>query len=258
VNRIILIASVALVSLSACSSDKLKVADTTTTVKTRSNTTTAVADTSAPETTTEAAQTTEASDTSAPDTTDAPETTEPATTDAPETTEAETSPPETTDAPTTDAPTTSALEGTHANPFKGGELLSNDNYNPIVFTGPIELVSEDVVHAANQYNDPAPTGQAYVRFKLDATYIGAGTGTYFDFYDVGVVGSKGKIYKQASVSDSSDNKDLHTLGDAPDVISGGTLEGYLYYLVDTDDTALLVISKAGDGTNTFIELGPST
>jgi hypothetical protein len=251
VNRTIIIASLAFVSLAACSSDKLRVADTTTTLKARSTTTAEAVDTSAPDTT-KASDTTQASETSAPDTTEAP-----ATTDAPETTEAETSAPETTDAPTTEAPTTTAVQGTHANPFRGGQALSTDKYNPIVFTGPLELVSDDALHAANPYNDPAPAGQAYVRFKMSATYIGPDTGNYFDFYEVGVVGSKGKIYTQATVTDSSTNGDLEVLNDAPEVITGGTLEGYLYFLVDTDDTALLVISKSADG-NTFIDLSPST
>lgn len=148
-------------------------------------------------------------------------------------------------------PTTTIEEpGSRDNPLSPNFLTYGD-YDPVTL-GSLEPVDFSAIEAANRFNDAPPAGQIYVRYKVTATYNGTSTGAYFDFaFNLGLVGDKGKIYEPAFVSDSDGT--LDALSDQPDVIAGGTMSGYLYYLIDADDTNILVVNENSDG-NVFIDI----
>lgn len=151
-------------------------------------------------------------------------------------------------------PTTTpkAEEGSRDNPLDSSFLTYGD-YDPVNF-GFLELVDFATIESSNRFNEEPPPGQVYVRFRVTATYNGTETGSYYDFaFNLGLVGDKGKIYETAFIADSDGT--LETLSDQPDVISGGVMEGYLYYLIDSDDTDILVVNENSDG-NVFIDITP--
>lgn len=158
-------------------------------------------------------------------------------------------------APTSAAPTTTmsaAKKGTRSNPFISTDLPSFEDYKPFALGG-IEPVDFAVILKANVFNTPPAAGQMYVRVAVAATYTGPDRGTAFDLlFSVGIAGDKSKAYRATSVADS--HHILNILSDQPDVISGGSLIGYLYYLVDSDDANFLGVLSGPVGTQ-FVEIG---
>jgi hypothetical protein len=148
--------------------------------------------------------------------------------------------------------TTAPEEGTRAHPYAVGSVLTSDSYSSIVF-GPVELVNPADVHKANQFNDALPAGQAYVRVHVEATYSGADKGTPYDFTRIGLAGDNGKIYTSAFISDSHNVLDLIT--DQPDVLSGGTMSGNVYYVVDIGDANFLMVEQGANRT-VFVDVSP--
>jgi hypothetical protein len=119
---------------------------------------------------------------------------------------------------------------------------------------PVEVVDPALIHSANQFNDEAAPGQTYARIFVSAIYAGAAKGESYEFrYGFGLAGDKGKIYDAASVSDT--HNVLSDISDSPDVLAGGELAGFIYYLVDTDDTNFLVVASGSDGLQ-FIDVSP--
>ena len=159
------------------------------------------------------------------------------------------------DATTTVATTAPPEKGSRTNPFSivNSSLSLGTDWNPIAFEA-VEDVSPSLVHKANQFNDDAPAGQKYVRFHVEATYVGSdkGTGSSLDTA-LNLVGDKGKIYESPFLSDS--HNVLLALTDQPDVIDGGKVSGFIYRLVDADDANLLIILDASSGTQ-FIDITP--
>jgi hypothetical protein len=154
--------------------------------------------------------------------------------------------------------TTAPKQGTRANPFPGvGLQLSTDGspeWNAVTLAH-LEQVDAAVIHAANQFNDPPPTGQQYMRIYFDGTYAGTDVGRGGEVgYDIKLTGDKHKLYDQAFVSDSH-NK-LGLLNDAADVTAGGELQGYVYYLVDSDDANVLVAYRLSPSSIAYITPAP--
>jgi hypothetical protein len=142
--------------------------------------------------------------------------------------------------PTTAAP----KEGTRTNPLSGA-ALTGSIVETLSITG---LAPGDwgAIFSANRFNDPAPEGQFYAKL----TYTAKAKSTITEpvsHFDIAcdLVGTKGKVYEQSFLSDSSDDGALHLLSDQPDIVGGGSMSGDVYYLVDLDDTGLLALC---DGT----------
>lgn len=167
--------------------------------------------------------------------------------------------PPSTPAPT-EPPTTPAVpaKGTVANPFTSADMLKFGDYSPVVVTV-IEPVTDAQVKKGNQFNDPAPAGQMYVRIGLTVTYTGT---TKSDggllSTQVNLVGMKGKLYERTFVSGGSGGAgdDLKIFSDEPDVITGGKITGFIYYLADSDDaTFLAAFNSPSDGSVQFVKPG---
>ena len=165
-----------------------------------------------------------------------------------QTTEAQTTQAPTTEAPTTEAPTTTIegqTAGGRANPITDLSSLSVVDYRNVEL-GPLETPTFPLIKNENGFNKVPQAGQTYARFKVTATYVGQGTGTYSDFYfTCSLVGDKGTIYKPVAVADTGTGE-LQDLRAQPDVLSGGTMSGYVYYLIDSDDERILVMVESGD------------
>ena len=148
--------------------------------------------------------------------------------------------------------TTIAARGTRDNPFSPTALTYGDWSDISIL--PVEMVDAALIHSANQFNDDAGPGQSYARIQVSGIYAGTEKGTSSDFrYGFGLAGDKGKVYDAASVSDSHNL--LSEISDSPDVLAGGALTGFIYYLVDVDDTNFLVVTTGSDGLQ-FIDVSP--
>jgi hypothetical protein len=143
------------------------------------------------------------------------------------------------------APTTTTIEeGSRGNPFPGTTLTMGDW--DTVSIGFIEDVDPALIRDANQFNDELLDGQKFVRIPVSAHWSGIDVGSPLQLsWTVNLAGDKGKIYEEASVSDSRDV--LAQLGDQPDVLEGGAVTGFVYYRVDVDDANLLIVVDSSDG-----------
>lgn len=167
--------------------------------------------------------------------------------------------PPSTPAPT-ETPTTPAApaKGTVANPFTSADMLKFGDYSPVVVTV-IEPVTDAQVKKGNQFNDPAPAGQVYVRIGLMVTYTGTTKSDGGELStQIDLVGTKGKLYERTFVSGGSGGAgdDLKIFSDEPDVITGGKITGFIYYLADSDDGSFLAaFNSSEDGSVQFVKPG---
>jgi hypothetical protein len=179
-----------------------------------------------------------------------PKTTVPRTT-VPETTVPKTTIPRTTvprTTPPTTVPAPAPKEGTRTNPFDlradapdGSDMLSSATYSTLVILN-MRPVDPAAIHQANQFNDEAPAGKYYAALTFAATVDPAITEPVSGSelaYSCSIVGDKGRVYDNEFVSDMDGALVLIT--DQPDAIGGGSLTGDVLYLVDADDTNLLVL-----------------
>jgi len=161
------------------------------------------------------------------------ETTAPATTEAPATTAAATTTeePTTTRAPTTTAAptTTQPAVGTRENPVPLGTPIPADQWTYLV-TG-FEPAVDPILMEINQFNEPAPPGQQYIRVRLRATYNGDGPGSPL-FLTINLVSPTGTTY--AAVDPCCDPQ-VQQLTDQPETFAGGSVEGWIYYVVPNED-----------------------
>jgi hypothetical protein len=146
--------------------------------------------------------------------------------------------------------TTTTKKGTRGNPYGATDLLTFGDYNPFVLFS-IDPEDYSTIKAANQFNTVPPVGQFYLRVGVTAMYTGDTTGKYGDIaFSLGIVGNEAKIYKPVFLS----GDELQSLQSQPDVIRGGSITGFLYYLVDTADANFLAVIQGSSGTQ-FITVG---
>lgn len=92
-----------------------------------------------------------------------------------------------------------------------------------------------------------------MKLSVLGTYTGTGSGSSSDIrFNLKIAGDKSKVYEAATVSDSRNV--LSLLSDQPDVIQGGSMAGYIYYLVDADDANFLAVVDGTDGPQ-FAKIG---
>ncbi len=93
-----------------------------------------------------------------------------------------------------------------------------------------------------------------MRVFFNGTYAGTEVGRGAQVgYEIKLTGDKHKLYDEAFVADSHDK--LNSLNDAADVTTGGVLQGYVYYLVDSDDANILV-AYGSFGTPEYVTPAP--
>ena len=107
----------------------------------------------------------------------------------------------------------------------------------ITFTGYNSDATAKVL-ALNPFNRLPPDGSTYVEVALSATYGGEGSGRPRTIR-ANVVGLSGVTYQSASVSGGSGGQS-DDIAQAAETFKGGTVQGSIYYIVKTEDTATLV------------------
>lgn len=171
-----------------------------------------------------------------------------ATTSAPSTTKqlvATTAQPATTKRTTTTVrrtTTTVAGIGTRDNPIPA-------NLVPLGAGGDFDMLitgyetGVDVV-AFNQFNIPPGAGEQYVRVRVKLTYTGEGTASPI-FFGLNMVGQSGRTYQPATSIAGGSGGDPAELTDQPETFNGGSVEGWVYYLVDDADAVDPLVFPTG-------------
>lgn len=124
-------------------------------------------------------------------------------------------------------------------PIKTSQSITVESYSSGTYTATLEVTSVfrgqsawAAIRDKNQFNDPAPAGKEYVLASIKATVDSVSTdgSVSISKYDFTAFSDSNAEYKAASVVVPSPE----LTGSA---YSGGTLEGFVVFLVDETDTA---------------------
>ena len=109
------------------------------------------------------------------------------------------------------------------------------------------------VARSNRFNDPAPPDHTYVSITATATYNGPDIGTPWLDLDWNALGLQtGVLYEECGVVFDGE------LGDAPDVVGGGTVSGHVCFTVPADQVDSLMIAVSSDyGAPIHLSLSPT-
>lgn len=154
------------------------------------------------------------------------------TTEKPTTTTSE-EPTTTTELVTT---TTVPAFGTRDNPIPLGiKVPAGDwGYTAVGF----EVGVDPFLQEVNQFNTPAPAGAVAVRVRILAEYSGEGTGSPRGI-SVNLVGASGKTYGPSSPCCAGE---IDALDDQAETFASGSVEGWIYYNISTDDATGKVLA----------------
>lgn len=156
--------------------------------------------------------------------------------------------------PTTERPTTTTAPpvGTLENPIPAGTPVpANDwTFTMIGFEGEVD----GSVAAANQFNDSAPDGSQWVRMRIRATYEGEGSGSPTFALRFNLAGQSGATYSEGLVASGS-GADPGRLSDQPETYPGGTVEGWVYYVISDADAGAPILGFAPNITYTDVPGG---
>lgn len=136
----------------------------------------------------------------------------------------------------TPAPTPSPAVGTRSNPFPVGTKASNSTWAVTVNSTNFDAWS--VVQAANEFNDPPPSGSQDVMSNLTISYLGPGSTTLTDLItNLGTVGQSNVEFtsfgNDCGVLPSPREIDFNTL------FSGATIQLNLCWQVPSSDVPSL-------------------
>ena len=156
--------------------------------------------------------------------------------------------PTATPSPTaTPTPTPAPRLGTRENPIPLQTVVEFGDWE-ITVTGFVPDAFE-LIAAADIYglHEKPPPGQQYVFVEVMGTYKGSAFGkmsTDFGFY---VVGDTNRIYDRGFVFE------VNTLRDQPSVLSEGSVEGYVPFVVPSEeiDSLLLLVVQGSQGIHTL-------
>jgi hypothetical protein len=139
-------------------------------------------------------------------------------------------------------PTTTTVpvpeQGSRENPFSNSAPLTTDDFDFSV--GPLTAAS--IGELDDYYRDDADVarpGSALYKALVTVNYHGDETMSSYDIdFSLHLTGQKGLIYDTASIIDF-DDRGLGLLSDQPEVLSGGTMQGVIYFVADADDANFL-------------------
>ncbi|WP_127131507.1 hypothetical protein [Georgenia sp. SYP-B2076] len=156
-------------------------------------------------------------------------------------------PPATADSAVAPAPAPAdGDEGTRANPFVIGDVVSSEDWE-VVLGQPREALAE--IQAENRFNDPPADGMAFWIVPVSATYTGAESGTAWLDLRVAFVGSDSRTYSDScGVIPGS-------LTDVDELYTGGVAEGNVCVAVPSGADGLWTLS-AGWGDPVFFTAAP--
>lgn len=126
-------------------------------------------------------------------------------------------------ATTTAAP--AAAVGTRENPIPLGLPIPANPWTYTV-TG-FETSVDGLIMNINEFNEPAPPDHQYVRVRIRASYDGSGVGNPL-FVTINLVDGSGTTYAPVSPCCPPE---IGQLTDQPETFAGGSIEGWLYYVV---------------------------
>lgn len=125
--------------------------------------------------------------------------------------------------------TTAAGLGTRENPIPvGQEARVGDWVVKVVGFTPDAW---PLIQKENEFNDPPEENQQYVLIKLEATYAGEESGTFWVDMSYHFLGSKGNTFDTASVVAPDE------ISDTGEAFAGAHISGNLVFAVDSDQIA---------------------
>ena len=149
----------------------------------------------------------------------------------------------------------SAALGTRDNPLAVGTTIEMGDWTLSVTE--VSLDATDAVMGENEFNDPPVDGRQFVMFNVDATYVGAESGTAWLDFGWGIVGSAGNTFGGGSMDDYCGVIPA-PLDDTGETFPDGTVSGNVCISADTDqlDGATIRIEESFsfDDTRAFFAL----
>ena len=149
----------------------------------------------------------------------------------------------------------SAALGTRDNPLAVGTTIEMGDWTLSVTE--VSLDATDAVMGENEFNDPPVDGRQFVMFNVDATYVGAESGTAWLDFGWGIVGSAGNTFGGGSMDDYC-GVIPSPLDDTGETFPDGTVSGNVCISADTDqlDGATIRIEESFsfDDTRAFFAL----
>jgi hypothetical protein len=141
-------------------------------------------------------------------------------------------------APVNNAPATTApAVGTHVeHPLPKGVAIPASPWRFTIVDFDADATPE--VLSFSPSNRTPPSGEHYVALRVRADYVGAGMGSPHLAPSIDLIGLLHVSYRPASVA-SGAGGDAGELQDSASVPSGGSTEGWIYYLVSDEDGGLV-------------------
>lgn len=133
-------------------------------------------------------------------------------------------------------------KGTFKDPFVFGTPVGTDDLAVTLGAVEVDGVTE-AVKAANEFNEDAPAGTAYVRVPVTLTNTGTEKVTPWLAVTVTLVAQTGESFDNVLLAEGS-GASLGSLTDVADLYEGGTGTGYLYFAVDPAALPTMVFNVA--------------
>ncbi len=140
--------------------------------------------------------------------------------------------------------------GTRENPLPLGTTAKVGDWEITVAS--VNLLANDAVAQANQFNSPPVAGSQYVMAALTAKYVGADSGTFWTDMSAKFIGSAGNTFDQGG---SSYAVVPTPITDTGETFPGASVSGNLVFEVPSDQVEggalILEESISFDDTRTF-------
>ncbi len=145
--------------------------------------------------------------------------------------------------------------GTRDNPLAVGTTIEMGDWTLSVTE--VSLDATDAVMGENEFNDPPVDGRQFVMFNVDATYVGAESGTAWLDFGWGIVGSAGNTFGGGSMDDYC-GVIPSPLDDTGETFPDGAVSGNVCISADSDQlegaTIRIEESFSFDDTRAFFAL----
>ena len=149
----------------------------------------------------------------------------------------------------------SAALGTRDNPLEVGTVIEMGDWTLSVTE--VSLDATDAVMGENEFNDPPVDGRQFVMFNVEATYVGAESGTAWLDFGWGIVGSAGNTFGGGSMDDYCGVIPT-PLDDTGETFPDGSVSGNVCISADSDQlegaTIRIEESFSFDDTRAFFAL----
>jgi len=149
-----------------------------------------------------------------------------------------------------EAPAAEEAPGTRTNPLPLGTTAKVGDWE--VTIKEVNTNANDVIAAANQFNDPPAEGSQYVLATVDAKYVGAESGTFWVDMSYKFYGSGGNTF------DESMAVSPNPISNAGETFPGATISGDMVFEVPSDQieggAIIMEPSFSFDDTRVFFDI----